>query len=81
MRQYVAKMEILYFVQRSQRENNPTKSTLPRDEPFFLCVTLRPRRLRIYPQIYKNVPVSNSLFVQFTLNQDNTCRSHLIIPM
>ena len=33
MRQYVAKMEILHFVQRAQRENNPTKSTLPRDEP------------------------------------------------
>ena len=35
MRQYVAKMEILYFVQRAQRENNPTKSTLPRNDPFF----------------------------------------------
>ena len=32
MRQYVAKMEIFHFVQRSQRENK-TKSTLPRDEP------------------------------------------------
>jgi len=33
MCQYVAKMEILHFVQRAQRENNPTKSMLLCEEP------------------------------------------------